>query len=74
MRAKTTKAKSGDRLTVNGGLYIDGHAVTMKIAEEMTVSQAVAMLTPAEARKVADNLRHAAWQLEREIRKTKERK
>lgn len=74
MRAKTTKAKSGDRLTVNGGLYIDGHAVTLRIAEETTVSTAVAMLTPVEAHKVADDLRRAARQLEREIRKSKERK
>lgn len=59
-------------MTVGGGLYLEGHAVLLEVTEPTAVG--VAMLTPAKARKIADDLYHAAWQLEQEIRETKRHK
>lgn len=63
MRSKTTRGRQGDTLTVNGGEFVDGFAVSIDVRCADGIGPA--LLTPAEALKFADDVRFAALQVKR---------
>lgn len=61
MRAINVKRKVGGVITVHGGEFVDGFRVAVCVPDE----HGDALLTPTEARNLADAIRWVAAQVER---------